>query len=131
MSVAREYMTDTLLKYGWSKSERESSAYQRFNVEHEVPHIKKIPLRNFISDHEAVVSDKPVLVIVAFEEGQYYATNETLDLFGVGDSITAAIEDLSHHIVHFYKYYSNIDLAELSGRAIELKNIYQNFALHN
>jgi len=126
MSVARQYMYEDLQDHGWSHSD-DSQAYQRYEEQHDVPNVKKIPKIEFWSEDKLIVSDKPVVIIVTYEDGQYYATNDTLNIFSVGENIASVIADFSHHVMHFYGYYADKDFNELTGNALRLKQIYASF----
>jgi len=126
MSVAREYIYEELHDYGWSYKKK-SDTHQRYEEQHDVPHVKKYPMKEFFSDGKVIVSKRPVVLTVAFEDEQYYATNDNLNIFAVGDSISSVVEDFSHHIVHFYEYYTNKGEDEIVGNALRLKEIYDSF----
>ena len=69
---------------------------------------------------------KPILVNVHHDGDLFFAENETLNVYGTGDTPQNAIHDLVMHIVHFFKYYKNIDESKLMGNALKLKALYQN-----
>lgn len=126
MSVAQQYMTDYLNTYGWSQTKK-SLLNHRYEEQHEVPNIKKVPMMQFVSEGIVVESSKPVELVVTFEDEQYIATNETLNIFAAGESISSVVSNFSHHIVHFYEYYLNKDINEVTGNGLRLKKIYENF----
>ena len=127
MSVAIDYVfedvKEELSKKGWRPVRQESSV-RLYEEEYEVPHIQKFPLRSFVSDGKIVVSKKPVEIILFLEGNKYYAENNALKIYAVGDSIKSVIQEFSHHIVHFFDYYRGKGHDEVTGRAVKLKAIY-------
>jgi len=72
---------------------------------------------------------KPLSVHIYFDDGLFFAENETLFLYGAGMSPEEAIEDLGFHIIHFYQYYKNLDWSQVTGDAIRLKKLYEGLLL--
>jgi len=127
MSTARDYvfedLKEELSKEGWRPVMQETSI-RMYEEKYEVPHIQKLPVRSFVSDDKVIVSEKPVEIILFLEGNKYYAENDTLKIYAVGDSIKSVIQEFSHHIVHFFDYYRGKGSDEVVGRAIKLKEIY-------
>lgn len=127
MSTAIDYVFEDvkkgLSKEGW-RPVRQESSIRLYEEEYEVPHIQKFPVRSFMSDGKVVVSEKPVEIILFQEGNKYYAENDTLKIYAVGDSIKSVIQEFSQHIVHFFDYYRGKSSDEVVGRAIKLKEIY-------
>ncbi len=130
MSAAIDYVFEDiregLKKEGWGPVRQMSSA-RLYEEEYTVPHIQKLPLRLFASDDKVVSSEKPVEVAIFMEGNKYYAENDALKIYAVGDSIQSAIQEFSHHIVYFFQYYNEKDDSEVVGRAITLKKIYDDY----
>ena len=72
---------------------------------------------------------KPLSVRIYFDDGLFFAENETLLLYGTGTSPEEAIEDLGLHVIHFYQYYKNLSLSQVTGDAIRLKKLYEGLLL--
>jgi len=125
MSVARDYMLEDLKRAGWEPIQQ-SSSIRLYEEKHTVPHVKKLPLRKFVSDDKIVVSDKPVQVTISSEDNQYFAENDSLKIYTAGNSIQFVVDEFAHHIVYFYEYYINKDAGEVMGRAAILKKLYEN-----
>ena len=68
---------------------------------------------------------KPLFAHLYFEDGLFFAENETLLLYGTGTTQEEAIEDLGLHIIHFYQYYKDLDWSQVTGDAIRLKRIHE------
>jgi len=69
---------------------------------------------------------KPIAIRVYFDDGLYFAENDTLLLYGTGMSPEEAITDLGLHIIHFYQYYRNLNWSQVTGDAVRLKRLYEN-----
>jgi hypothetical protein len=69
---------------------------------------------------------KPIAARIYFDEGLFFAENDTLLLYGTGMSPEEAIKDLGAHIIHFYEYYRKLDWSQVTGDAIRLKRVYEN-----
>jgi len=69
---------------------------------------------------------RPIAIRVYFEDGLYFAENDTLLLYGTGASPEEAITDLGFHIIHFYQYYCKLDWSQVTGDAVRLKRLYEN-----
>jgi len=76
-----------------------------------------------------LITSKPILVSVHLEDGIFIAENETLGLYGIGDTQEEAIEELKSHILYFYQYYKQMDWSQLIGEAIRLKALYERLFL--
>ena len=126
MSVASAYVFDDLKKDGW-KTVKPSPSIRGMEENQEIPNIIKVPLRMFTTEENVLYSNKPVMLEITYNDGVFYATNETLNIDAVGDSIVDVIEDFSHHINYFYNYYINKDGSEIMGNAIRLKEFYDNY----
>ena len=72
---------------------------------------------------------KPIPIRMCFNEGLFFAQNETLLLYGTGKTPDEAIEDLGAHIIHFYQYYKDLDRLKITGDAIRSKGIYEGLLL--
>lgn len=125
MSVAREYVFDGLKKDGWEPISQQSSV-RLYENEHSVPHILKLPVHEFCSDQKVVFSNKPVQITITTEDKIYFAENESLSIYANGDSLESVIEEFSHHLVHFFEYYESKNEDEVTGKAVRLKNLYEN-----
>lgn len=68
---------------------------------------------------------KPIKVRIYSEDDLFFAENETLVVVGAGNSVTEAIDELSKHIIHFYKYYRKLSWDKVIGDAVRLKKIYE------
>lgn len=127
MSVARAHVFDDLKKAGWEREPiHKSTSIRLYDESSTVPQVKKFPLRKFISDGKVVVSDKPVQVTIFTEENNYFAENEALRIYAVGNSIKSVVDEFSQHIVYFYEYYRQKESEEVMGRAAKLKHLYEN-----
>ncbi len=67
---------------------------------------------------------KPISVNTYCDGNLCFAENDNLAVYGNGNSLDDAINDLRKHIVHFYEYYKNMDQDDLFGEALRLKELY-------
>jgi len=67
---------------------------------------------------------KPIQVHVYRDDDLFVAENETLLVTGTGESAWEAVEELESNIVHFWKYYSELDEGQVMGDARRLKSLY-------
>jgi hypothetical protein len=68
---------------------------------------------------------KPVRLKLVSEEGRWFAENEALNLFGIGDSPVEAVQDFRQHFEHFLNYYRSIGWSDVTGDGLRLKNLYE------
>ncbi len=63
------------------------------------------------------------------DEVLFFAENENLNVCGTGETSQEALADLRLHILHFYKYYRELDKEQLVGDAVRLKELYHNLLI--
>jgi hypothetical protein len=68
---------------------------------------------------------KPLRLRLVPEEGNWFADNEALNLFGVGGSPISAVEDFRQHFEHFLHRYRSLNWSEVSGEGLRLKTLYE------
>jgi hypothetical protein len=68
---------------------------------------------------------RPLRLKLVPEEQGWFAENEALNLFGVGDSPIRAVEDFRRHFEHFLHRYRSLDWSEVSGEGLRLKTLYE------
>jgi hypothetical protein len=85
---------------------------------------KLIPLL-FIEIKGKVLAFRKPLEVKIYKENIYWvAENERLLLFGYGNCIDNALNELKTHIIYYYTHYKNIKKDKLIGQAIKLKELY-------
>jgi len=67
----------------------------------------------------------PIQVHISKEGDLYFAENEALLLYGMGESIREAVEDLGQDIFYFWEYYRNLSWDDVIGDGRRLKEIYE------
>ena len=82
------------------------------------------PKWNFEALNFKIYSSKPIEVIITRQNKNYFAENETLDVYAIGSSEGEAIDDFCHHLIYFYKYYKKLSWDEVTGHAVKLKRLY-------
>lgn len=68
---------------------------------------------------------KPIKIRIYSEDNLFFAENETLVVIGTGSSVQEALDELSQHIIHFYRYYKKLSWNKVTGDAVRLKKIYE------
>lgn len=88
--------------------------------------IKRVsPRWVFYSDNRTVIALKPIQIKIEKGEGAFFAENENLGIFAIGDTLEKAVEDFSHHVVYFFYHYKKLKKDKAIGKAIKLKEIYE------
>jgi hypothetical protein len=72
---------------------------------------------------------RPIEVRITKEDNLYFVENEVLMLYGCGESIQEAIDDLAVDIFHFWQYYRNLSPTDVIGIAVKLKEIYDKLTI--
>lgn len=75
-------------------------------------------------ENKQYIINNPIAVKIYQDEGLFFAENENLNVCGTGETSQEALADLHLHILHFYKYYREINKEQLVGDAIRLKELY-------
>lgn len=118
--IPKDYQKVTFMKI---KTDSETDPLQVYS---EIRESLPIFMWRLPAKGKTLYSAKPILVRVYRDGDLFFAENETLDVYGTGDTPQNAIHDLVVHIVHFFKYYKDIDENKLMGNALKLKALYQN-----
>lgn len=67
---------------------------------------------------------RPLLVRVYADGEYFFASNETLSIYGTGATLEEAMADFCLHTIHFYNYYRALPSTKLIGHAVQLKKIF-------
>ena len=67
---------------------------------------------------------RPLKLTITSDENVWFAENESLNLFGSGDSPQAAFNDFCMHLQHFLARYRSLAANEVAGDGLRLKSIY-------
>lgn len=84
------------------------------------------PVWTLVAESKKFHTTIPILVKIYRDENLFFAENEKLVVCGTGESPREALEDFCLHVIHFYKYYCNLDRSKLAGDALRLKDLYEN-----
>ena len=87
------------------------------------------PLWRLRSQTKRFYTTTPIAVKVYRDEDLFFAENENLAVYGIGDTPQDALQDLALHITHFFEYYKNLDNSQLAGEALRLKTLYKNLLI--
>jgi len=83
------------------------------------------PIWNLEVEGKLIKLKKPVTFYIHKKGNSYFAENETLNVYGIGQSLIEAIDQAKQHISYFYSYYKTLDQEKVIGQGEELKNIYR------
>ena len=106
------------------KAEIEDSFLDLENYKDSIPH--KRPMWRFNSEKKTLTSSKPIVVKISRGETSFFADNETLDIYAIGDTIEDAINDFCIQLLDFYEHYRTLDSDEANSNALKLKKTYLN-----
>lgn len=87
--------------------------------------ISRTPAWYFAREKTVVLSSKPVAIRLTRDEGLCLAESEKLGIIGTGESVIDAFEDFGEQLVHQFLHYKRLDPRRGTGRALELKQIYE------
>jgi len=90
---------------------------------------KTIYIYRLFKENKRYIINNPIAVKIYQDEGLFFTENENLNVCGTGETSQEALADLYLHILHFYKYYREIDKEQLVGDAIRLKELYHNLLI--
>lgn len=90
---------------------------------------KTVYIYRLYGENKRYLANRPIAVKMYQDEGLFFAENENLNVCGTGETSQEALVDLYLHILHFYKYYREIDEERLIGDAIRLKKLYHDLLI--
>jgi hypothetical protein len=67
---------------------------------------------------------KPVSIRISRGEASWFAENDYVDVFAIGETIEEAVHEFSRHLVHFFCHYRDLDEAQAMGEARRLKKLF-------
>ncbi|MFH2070972.1 MAG: hypothetical protein ABIJ11_07215 [Elusimicrobiota bacterium] len=85
-----------------------------------------IPLWSINIDNKCYKLTKPLKLNIFRDNNLWVVENETLSIYGDGESPEEAVNKLKTHIAYYYRHYKNLPKNRLIGRGINLKNLYEN-----
>ncbi len=69
--------------------------------------------------------------MISRQDGRYFAENESLDIYAMGASEEEAIDDFCQNLIYFYKHYKALSWDKVTGRAEELKQLFDDVFQEN
>jgi len=87
------------------------------------------PLWGFHAEGKSYKLSVPVQVQFSREGDFCFAENEQLVLYGSGETIREALEDLTSDILYFWKYYRRLSWDNVIGEGRRLKEIYETLVI--
>ncbi len=85
-----------------------------------------LPIWRVKSGLETVLLTKPIKVKIERGKEMVFVCNENIEIYASGESLFEAFEDFGEQLIYFYNYYKRFSLNQLTGKGIELKEIYEN-----
>jgi hypothetical protein len=70
----------------------------------------------------------PLLLRLTVEEGEVFVENDSLNIFGHGRTLQAAIAAFSRDVAYFWAYYRALRPDEVAGDGAALKKLYEELA---
>jgi len=90
---------------------------------------KTVYIYRLSKENKQYIVNKPIALKIYQDDGLFFAENKNLNVCGIGETPQEALADLHLHILHFYKYYREIDKERLIGDAVRLKKLYRNLLI--
>lgn len=86
---------------------------------------KPLILSRFPVKTKRYCTAKPIRVKVYRDDDIFFAENETISVWGAGETQQEAIEDFCEQVLYFFEHYKKIEKSKLSELALKLKEIYK------
>ncbi|MEW6534548.1 MAG: hypothetical protein AB1454_02870 [Candidatus Auribacterota bacterium] len=118
LSERRDYLPDN-----WKRTLEENRV--PYNPSSFIRERTDFPLFEFPCVEKKVIFSKPIKVNIYKEDGWFFAENDTLNIFAVGETKEQAICEFSTIAIDMYEDYINTPDTDLTGLALKLKRIYQ------
>ncbi|GEM_PF-3133220 len=90
---------------------------------------KPIPIFTVEISNKLYKFNSPIYVQSTFENNLFITSNNTLNLYGTGDTLEDAIRDLCESIIFVYEDYLATDDSKLTPKALEEKLFYKSLIL--
>lgn len=91
-------------------------------------HSDELPLFDFFFEGQSRPLNRPIALRIGFEGGMYFVDNESLSLFGHGQSIEAAVSEFLHDFAYLWSRYRLLRDDEVEGHGRELKDLLRSLA---
>ena len=87
--------------------------------------LPRLPAWSFSDKQHHIVSSKPILIRISKGEDSFFAENDNLCVYAIGDTREEAVQDFIEQIIHQWKHYQNTPLSRMTGDAVRLKGLYK------
>ncbi len=87
--------------------------------------LKSFPKWTFKTIDFKIFASKPIEVKINRQNRNYFAENESLDIYSIGSSEEEVIEDFCQQLIYFYKHYKELSWDKVIGQAKKLKELYE------
>lgn len=85
----------------------------------------KTPISKVRHSERLFLTSKPIEVVISSGERYYFAENENLAIYVTGETTEQAVEEFCEQLMHFYYYYKNLTYNQVTGKAQQLKMLYE------
>ena len=85
---------------------------------------EKLTFEKFTFDNLLLKLNWPVTIILEQDDEYFIASNEDLNIHGIGSSRQEALTDFKRSFIHFWKYYNDIKEDDVIGYAKRLKVLF-------
>lgn len=85
---------------------------------------EKLTSEKLISDDLLLKLNWPITIILEQDDEYFIASNEDLNIHGMGSSEQEALTDFNRSFIHFWKYYEDIKEDDVIGYAKRLKVLF-------
>ena len=86
--------------------------------------LEKLTLEKLTLDDLLLKLNWPVTIILEQDDEYFIASNEDLNIHGIGSSRQEALTDFKRSFIHFWKYYKDIKEDDVIGYAKRLKVLF-------
>lgn len=91
----------------------------------------KTPVWKFSYKNKTILASKPISIEIKKGEAHFFAENENLGIYSIGESYNCAIKAFCEELIYFYNHYKNLPWTRVTGEAKRLKKLYEELFLKN
>jgi len=124
------YSYDILINnYERRNISKDLTAYDTYNIINELLDriliYNKSPMWVFNDGERKLRSNKAIELLTYKGEEMFFAENEALGIYAIGETIDEAIKDFNEQIIHCYFYYKKYNEDEFTMKAKKIKEFYE------
>ncbi len=121
-----EDMNEEVRKLGYRSAPESSSSWSpsREELQSRLDKEFNVPQSDFVGEGIRLRAVRPVAIRMSRGEELWFAENDRLDIYAIGESKEAAIQEFKLLLVRFYNHYKSLDTTRALKRAKELKQLF-------